>query len=413
MYMGSAQADISGDSPWSLGGSTGQARVSSELVDGLEINVVAVGSSRFIPSFIMISFDLLYVGPGISRAVCSYVQAVAPGCQVLMAASHTHQAPMTDVSKPGLGSADQQYIDYVVARAREALGRAIGAMNREMLVRVGHSSADHSVNRRGRALFQLSRQPSFRPVTIAPNPAGPRDEEIVAIRWDDENGTPLALVWNYACHPVGFPSRLGVSAHYPGVVRARLRSFYSAPDLPVVFLQGFSGNVRPKTEGIRNKAVEPLLRLIGRSSFEAFTIDGYRAWAGSLAELVVGAFEGSERKPPGTIQVTTKTFPLDRIVKNGIGDFQVTTARFAGLRFVAVNAEAMVEHALALRKRFADEVVVPVGCSGETFGYLPTESILKEGGYEGGGFTKYFGLSDLINSGPQAAWSLMSERKLG
>jgi hypothetical protein len=36
--------------------------------------------------------------------------------------------------------------------------------------------------------------------------------------------------------------------------------------------------------------------------------------------------------------------------------------------------------------------VIPVGCVGDVFGYLPVDTMVREGGYEARGFVRRFGL---------------------
>jgi hypothetical protein len=53
----------------------------------------------------------------------------------------------------------------------------------------------------------------------------------------------------------------------------------------------------------------------------------------------------------------------------------------------------MAEYLPRLRSIFPSEQLMPIGYTGSTFGYLPTEAMLSEGGYEAGGFLPLFNLS--------------------
>jgi hypothetical protein len=58
---------------------------------------------------------------------------------------------------------------------------------------------------------------------------------------------------------------------------------------------------------------------------------------------------------------------------------------------VALPGEPVVDYALRLRKEFAGRRIWVAGYCNEVFAYLPSERVLAEGGYEGGGAMKYFG----------------------
>ena len=59
---------------------------------------------------------------------------------------------------------------------------------------------------------------------------------------------------------------------------------------------------------------------------------------------------------------------------------------------VGLSAEVVSEYAPLVRSLHPNSHVVPVSCIDAVFGYLPTERIAAEGGYEGGGCFPFFGL---------------------
>ena len=71
------------------------------------------------------------------------------------------------------------------------------------------------------------------------------------------------MLWNFACHPVMYHSPMNVSAHFPGDVRKELREILS--DIPVVFLQGFSGDIRPNNVAGGNTFKGKLLSQLNKS----------------------------------------------------------------------------------------------------------------------------------------------------
>ena len=59
---------------------------------------------------------------------------------------------------------------------------------------------------------------------------------------------------------------------------------------------------------------------------------------------------------------------------------------------LGVSAEVVSEYGLKLQAMHLDKIIIPVGCVGTVFGYWPTKTMLKEGGYEVTQFQKKFSL---------------------
>jgi hypothetical protein len=60
---------------------------------------------------------------------------------------------------------------------------------------------------------------------------------------------------------------------------------------------------------------------------------------------------------------------------------------------LGVNAEPVVEYQALVQQRFPGALLLAAGCIDEPRGYLPTDRMLGEGGYEVEGFRKPFGFS--------------------
>src|SRR5260370_7860590 len=98
------------------------------------------------------------------------------------------------------------------------------------------------------------------------------------------SGMAGAIIWNYACHPTDFPEFLQVSPEFPGIVRSRLRSEFG--DIPILFLQGFAGDVRPPFSG-RSTGIMGVLRrdLVG-PQFRKPPHPQWEEWSHSLPTSV-------------------------------------------------------------------------------------------------------------------------------
>lgn len=105
---------------------------------------------------------------------------------------------------------------------------------------IGRGTADLGHNRRhflpdGRVAMQWR--------NVEHEPTSPVDKEFVVVRFDREDGSPLAVLLHYACHPVVLgPDNLEYSADFVGeacrIVDEKLKS-------TCLYLQGGCGNINP------------------------------------------------------------------------------------------------------------------------------------------------------------------------
>ncbi len=157
-----------------------------------------------------------------------------PGGNVLVNASHTHP--------PGrLLCDDAEQVD----RTFDAVSRAMGNMTAVRAgVGVGYENRIQ-INRtlrlrdgRGWTIRQAHPCPWDEEVAEL----GPVDPEIGILRLDRMDGRPLAVVYNFACHPlIGVPGG-AVTANYPGFASGVIEE-HLGNETMALFLQGAGGDV--------------------------------------------------------------------------------------------------------------------------------------------------------------------------
>jgi len=375
------------------------------VADRLEANAVLLtdGGTRLV----LLGVDVLYVGPRIRAELLERLRGVVLPGELLLCASHTHFAPATDPTKPLLGRVDDAYVEELLGRL-ETLVRRTLAVQRAATVRYAEGFADHSINRRLLRKFTVDRSGlRFNAMLSAPNPLGPRDERVRVMTIHGPSHEVLAVIWNYACHPVGYPERLMVSADFPGVVRAALRQRYGLR-IPVVFLQGFSGDTRPGNSDPRRGLVDRLKAVMRGPRFHGFTADEWRCWATGLATAVlraVGDATSDGQALPGLVSTGRIEVPIQRFVSDAAPDrsvsFQVANLGDCVI-LVAISAEPVVDYVRSVQALFPAYRVVPVGYVDDVFGYLPTREMLAQGGYEVDGFLESLSLRGPLQSDVEA-----------
>ncbi len=99
---------------------------------------------------------------------------------------------------------------------------------------------------------------------------GPIDPQVGLLRLDREDGTPLAVVYNFACHPIMNPPSKGNSADYPGFASGVIEQALGHGSM-AFFIQGCGGDINPVRykEVTRPADAEPLGTMLGATVLAA------------------------------------------------------------------------------------------------------------------------------------------------
>ena len=212
-------------------------------------------------SVVLVTIDAVSIGE-IGRIGNGYLAAVRaelerdlglpPHC-LLVNASHCHGVVRGDVAALTVQVVKEAWKSAVPARAGSGAGEeARISENRRILMKDG-SEVDM---RRAYAL-----PPGDKVAAL-----GPIDPQIGLLRIDREDGSPLAVVYNFACHPIMNPPSAGNTADYPGAASRVIEEELGGGAL-AFFIQGCAGDINP----IGYKAVshppkaEPLGAMLGLS----------------------------------------------------------------------------------------------------------------------------------------------------
>lgn len=158
---------------------------------------------------------------------------------LLMSASHTHSGP--NILDDYAGGQTPAWETAVLGKIVDAVGSAAQHLAQARLG-VGYGSTYIGYNRRvvntDGTVTMLWQNPGK-------TPTSPGDPTVSVLRVDTEDGKPLAILVNYACHPVIFgPDNLQYSSDYVGVMRTAVeRAFQDQP--LCLFFQGGDGDINP------------------------------------------------------------------------------------------------------------------------------------------------------------------------
>ncbi|WP_240914837.1 hypothetical protein [Roseimicrobium sp. ORNL1] len=177
---------------------------------------------------------------------------IAPEC-VVINTSHCHGIPRPDTAALTVQAVKEAW--KKLAPARVATGRGSEqriSENRRIKMKDG-SEVDM------RRAYPLPRDEDVKAV-------GPIDPEIGILRVDHADGRPLAVVYNFACHPIMNPPSTGNSADYPGFASKVIEDDLGNGAV-ALFIQGCGGDINPV--GYKGVAyppqAEPLGTMLGLS----------------------------------------------------------------------------------------------------------------------------------------------------
>ena len=400
LAISAGTVDITPQRPAMLGGFDKRKELFKGVADRLEANVLVIRSAD--SRVIIVSTDLLYPGGTLRQQLSNALDLRGDGIELFLCASHTHYAPMTAPSMPRLGVPDLDYVRFVSSRIAE-LVLSIERDGEDCVCSYHEGKLNHSINRRLRA-FRITAAGPRRSIGFGPNPTGPRDESLHILKFHKADGRPLALIWNYACHPCDFVDPVQVSAAFPGVVRRRLRT--ELGDIPVLFFQGFSGNVRPPFTGIPD-GIKGIVKCALRGpQFRDPRRSEWEEWSESMAAAVASRARSSSRP----IQIHSPITKREEVPEPEFaagGDCTKSlfwhTIDLGGCRIVGINAEPVVEYRQLIEKHLRGVPLFTVGCLDQTHCYLPIDAMIAEGGYEVEGFRKLFGFDARFRPGIQDA----------
>jgi len=226
------------------------------------------------------------------------------------------------------------------------------------------------------------------------SPTFPVDPTVGVIRIDKNDGTPLAVLVNYACHPVIFgPDNRDYSADYPGEMRRTVEAAH--PGSTCFFLQGGCGDINPyydKTplieEGVRH------MREVGRQLGEEVnrvlrTITTHAATpeVGLSVRKIQFDWRWDRAQSEKLFAAQPAGRPLARYPLWGAtpGDkpvLPVTTLVInRELAFVGMPAEPFVEFQMYLRAQSPLPATFFLGYCNGNINYIPTIHAATRGGY--------------------------------
>lgn len=389
----SAKADLTPAGSEVMWGYGDRAGPSTGTLDPLYAKILLLDDGR--KRLALVTLDLgRTFGNDSMKFVRERVVKSAGVAQVFFFASHTHSAPAID------DSYDEGKRPAWETTALERIAKAIeeaAARLQPALIGTGDGAVLIGHNRR---LVQADGTVKMFWRNASKAPTHPLDPRVGVLRVDGGNGKVLAVLVNYACHPVVFgPDNRQYSADYPSAMAEVVEGALGSETV-CLFLQGAAGDINPyfdKTPLAED--AEKMMRETGRQLGDE---------ALRVARSIVPA---APKEPEIQFAVETRRFGLrydSEVLLEKLKAANVRPeflARYRGhlktpmdcpvttvlinreIALMGMPGEPFVEFGINFRDRSPARYSLFAGYANGHYGYFPTIRAAAAGGYGAEGIT--------------------------
>lgn len=308
---------------------------------------------------------------------------------IILNSSHTHSGPVLSEALFDIYPLDEAetkrvatYTDKLAQQLVSVVGEAIRKLQPASLSS-RNGVTRFQVNRRNNDAATLDRVTELK---------GPNDFAVPVIRVTDKAGKMIAVAFGYACHPTVLDG-YKFSGDYPGFAQIELEKLY--PGTMAMFFQGAGADQNPLP-----RHTIPLAQQYGKTlaaAVERILSEDMK----ELAPKIKTAYTEIElpfTAPPTREELAKFTTNaanyqkrwaerMLRNIDNGVAfpktyPFPIQVWKLGDQPIMTLGGELVVQYAIDLKRIFGQHIFV-MGYSNDVMTYIPSETILREGGYEG------------------------------
>jgi hypothetical protein len=409
---GVASSLITPDKPMWTAGYGGRTEPAVDKISNLYVKALAL-NDPFGNSMVILTSDLI----GINFDTCVNVASKVaekyniPRHSILFSASHTHGGPELrpygQDQPPGYhsmvidknivpeeyGARIAVYVKWLEEKMVETIGRAIDDMKPSRLNFTTGQPTPFAVSRR----FPGPDGILYRSTPSSYYTGGPRDDTVPVLKVEGIDGKVRAILFGYACHPITLDAN-EFNADYPGYAQEYIEKDF--PGAIAMFMQGCSGQLVPNSrfqieyaQG-HGKALAQAVRNAIKDGRQT-TVTGplrsaYNEVKLEFIPIPPKNIIAAEKNSSNTAVKSKAEFLFGKLEKGETIDLGINCPIQAisfgkELLLIGISGDVVVDYAVKVKTIFADKasfVWASGYCNGYIWGYLPTYTILKEGGYE-------------------------------
>ncbi len=410
--VGVAEIDITPSFPVRLRGYSGRNDESGGVSQRLRAKAMAIGGNEEQGPAVLVTFDNCVVPDVLVRELAARLKKKSglPRERLTVAATHSHNAPILSGMSETL---------YVHPLPKAQAGR-IDRYTRELVDKLEKVATEALAKRRPAALSWATTRAAFAHNRRTRD--GPVDHDLPVMVARSADGTVAAVWTSYACHCTTLTHNR-ISGDWAGYAMEKIQEAF--PGAVALVSAGCGGDQNPNRAGAKEPeeqdamasrhggeiaaAISALLK--GEVAGEGADEDGRRKANPPSLRPIDGVLEtrlrwidlplaklptrqewaerarSSEGAGTAGYHARVQLERLDRGEKLATRvPYPVQTWNFGNsLAIIFLGGEAVVDYSRRLKREFDRERVWINAYANDVACYIPSERVLKEGGYEGGG----------------------------
>lgn len=398
---GFAAAKITPAEPLMLAGYASRTIPARDVVDDLHVKVLALEDAAGGRS-LLVTADLIGFRGDFTESVCPRITAATgiPRERILFNASHTHAGPavMMTLKSHYTIAPDQaaKLVAYTMKLQDQCVSLATQAIERLQPARISWGT--------GVVNFPMNRREFTRTgVGLGVNPRGPVDRSVPVLRLDSAEGKLVGVVFGAACHNTTYGSRDNqISGDFASAAQAFVEREF--PGVQAMFMQGLAGDANPYPNSLNDPAKRPAAEIarehgasLGREVSRVLgnalkPVGGPLRAAHAMADLPLQKVPSRAEleRTSAKASSTTKWVADQMLARLKAGETlpasyraPVTVWQFGSdLTLVGLPGEVVVDYVGLIEEALGPLKLWLSAYCNDTFGYLPSARVLREGGYE-------------------------------
>jgi len=340
---------------------------------------------------VLITTDLLGFPKALSDQIRDEIETELKlsRAQIILSSTHTHSGPVLKDAVYDIYPLDkqqikliEQYSSKLVDQIVSLTGEAFSAME-PVEIYAQNGVTRFQVNRRNNEASTLSAQSELK---------GPIDHAVPVLKVLNSQGDLLAVAFGYACHPTVLDD-YEWSGDYPGYAQIELERIY--PGATAMFFMGAGADQNPlprRSVGLARQygkelaaAVERVLeedmqKLSSKFSASYSEIELPLNPPPSKDELLEFAQRSEDYVVKWAENMLAKQEKNESFINSYPYPLQVW--QMGDQTIVNMGGEVVVGYAIKLKQLYGQDIFV-IAYSNDDMAYIPSVTILEEGGYEG------------------------------
>lgn len=399
--VGLATADITPQKPMWLAGYASRTKPSEGAMHPLWAKCLVFEDAQGNRS-VLLTLDIVGIGADFSQKVRTAIskKAAVPMANILINCSHTHSGPVLDHVLTSI---------YPLDKANKAVIAAYGTWLADQLIQLSVQAVKDMepvqlFAKNGVSRVQVNRRSNQeKDIDKLKELKGPNDFAVPVFKVQTFSGKLKAIVFGYACHPTVL-SGYQWSGDYAGFAQIELEKLY--PGTKALFFQGAGGDQNPlprRTVQLAKQYGKSLAASVERvleEEMKPLPASFKSAAAGITLPLTAPPTLGELQKikqDAGSGYVYEWSSNLIDQYKQGkpllsnYPNYPIHVWDFGGQKLISLGGEITIGYAVKLKEQYGEDIFV-MGYTNDVMGYIPTELVLEEGGYEGDTSQRAYGL---------------------